>query len=75
MLLLKLKQIKDILESKNASDVLSKEEFDLLKEIIFLEDNEEIQHQILSSGLTNPINEILAPSPSRCPACGRKFRQ
>lgn len=73
MLPLRLKQIKDMLESKKASDVLSKEEFDLLKEIIFLEENEEIQTQLVSSQRVYPINEILEPAPDRCPACGRKF--
>jgi len=73
MLTQRLKQIKDMLESKKASGVLRKEEFDLLKEIIFLEQNEEIQTQILISGQGYPINEILEPAPNRCPACGRPF--
>jgi uncharacterized protein with PIN domain len=73
MLTQRLKQIKDILESKKTSGFLSKEEFDLLNEITFFEENEEIQIQLLSSQRVYPINEILEPAPDRCPACGRKF--
>lgn len=73
MLPLRLQQIKKRIDTKNKSRILSKEELELLHEIDFLEDNEEIQIQILNSGRTNPINEILEPKPDRCPACGRKF--
>jgi len=75
MLPLRLEQIKNILETKKSSRVLSKEELDLLKEITFLEKNEGIQTQILISGQSNPVIKILKPSPERCPACGRKFNK
>jgi hypothetical protein len=74
MLPFRLQQIKEILEAKNESSVLKKEEFELLKELEFLDNDEDIQEQILS----NPkrlqlINEILAPPPTVCSACGRPF--
>ena len=65
MLPLRLRQIKKRLETRKSSSILSEEEVKLLQVIDFLEENEEIQIQILSSGRTNPINEIAEPATDR----------
>ncbi|WP_445718297.1 hypothetical protein [Flavobacterium sp.] len=73
MLTPRLNQIKERLEERNSSTVLTKEEFELLKELTFLESNEEIQTQIILNSGRRKLFEMIAPAPDKCPACGRKF--
>ena len=73
MLTPKLEQIKERIESRETSGKLSKEELALLKELRFLDANEEIQTQILLNFEQRSLLEMIGPSPDKCPACGRKF--
>ena len=74
MLPLRLQQIKDRLEEKKFSSELSKEEFKLLAELNFLEDNEKIQVQIVLGQSKRFLAEMIAPAPDKCPACGKDFK-
>lgn len=73
MLPSRLQQIKDRLDKKNKSSDLCQEEFELLGELVFLEENEEIQLQITLIPEEVEQFEMIAPAPDKCPACGRKF--
>lgn len=73
MLTPQLDQIKNRLESKKSSAVLRKEEFELLKELKFLEEEKEIQPLLESFGEEKHIVRMIVPASGRCPACGQRL--
>lgn len=72
MLPLRLKQIKGILEEKKQNLNLEEEESDLLNELISLD--RELKNQLRERRTSKlRLVEMIAPSPDKCPACGRRF--
>lgn len=72
MLPFRLKQIKDILEEKKQTSELENEESELLNELNFLDKEIKIRPQDRRLSRLK-LTEMIAPSPVRCPACGRGF--
>jgi len=72
MLPLRLKQIQGILEEKKQNSNLEKEESELLNELNFLDREFKVQPQERRTSKLR-LMEMIAPSPDKCPACGRRF--